>query len=112
MNRFQFEAINDTYTGLSSISMKPVTVSHNFWVCGKLVYVPNLNTSDVLSIANVVAMVNTFGAPYWNNLLSQGMMWDYIPMELQSAINQDIAQWTRDLKIESVIEEEDKEEVQ
>jgi len=110
-NRFQFEAINDAYTGLSSISMKPITVTHNFWVCGKLVCVPNLNASDILSLANVVAMVNTFGAPYWNNLLNQGMMWDYIPQELQTAINTDIAQWTRDLKIESIVEEPIQEEV-
>ena len=100
---YHFDATIDN-NGNSSVSIKHSTTYHTFNVLGRIIYA-TVNNSDVLVISNMVAMVNTLGSTYWNNFLLQNLIpgTDF-PYEIYNCINENIAQWTRDLKIRSIVE--------
>lgn len=99
---FAYSTSSDTYLG-TTINIQPNKRQHTFWLFNEAVYI-DIFESEVLILANIVAMVNILGLPYWQQLQQQ-ITYDDIPFLLSSKINADIAQWTRDLKINTVIED-------
>ncbi len=93
---------SDTYSGGTMINIQPNKRQHTFWLFDEAVYV-DIFESELLSLANIVAMVNVLGLPYWQQLQQQ-VTYDDIPFVLSSAINENVAQWTRDLKLNTVVE--------
>jgi hypothetical protein len=89
-----------------SINIDPTTVTHSFWVLDKLITV-NINSVDVLPLANIVTMVNTFGEKYWHQFDAQIVM-DRIPFEIRAYIDEYIRAYSRELKIDDVLEEPEK----
>lgn len=99
---YGFTTSLDTYSGGTTINVQPNKRQHTFWLFDTAIYV-DIFESELLSLANIVAMVNVLGLPYWQQLQQQ-VTYDDIPFVLSSAINENIAQWTRDLKLNTVVE--------
>ncbi len=76
-------------------------ISHTFYILDIFINV-NIKTSDLYSISNIVSSINVLGEPYWLSFKKQNIYG--FPYELSSIIDNNIIAYTRDLRINTIIE--------